>query len=71
MWSLSWILKTEEGWIEKIDRKKIEISSKGVVDKREEGGGRGGKRKILLAFPYPPHPAHFAEIKHDCSANYR
>ena len=33
--SLSWILKAEEGWGE------IEISTKGVVDRREEGGGGG------------------------------
>ena len=46
VWSLSWILKAEEGWGE------IEISIKGVVDRREEGGGRGRGK----AFLYPPPP---------------
>ena len=32
----TWILKTEKGWGE------IEISTKGVVNSREEGGGGGG-----------------------------
>ena len=47
MWSLSWILKAEEGWGE------IEIFTKGVVERREEGGGGG---ESLLAFPYPLLP---------------
>ena len=44
VWSLSWILKAEEGW------GYIEISTKAVIDRREEGGGWGGgvKRKIRL-----------------------
>ena len=45
---LSWILKAEEGWGE------IEISTKGVVDRREEGGGRGGEKKNTH-----PLPTHF------------
>ena len=41
-----------EGW------GKIEISSKGVVDRREEGGGRGRKKKNCsrLSLPTPPCP---------------
>ena len=39
VWSLSWILKAEEGWGE------IKISTKGVVDRREEGRGGGGEKK--------------------------
>ena len=35
MWPPSWIHNAEEGWGEK------EISTKEVVDTREEGGGRG------------------------------
>ena len=46
--------------------KRIEIATKGVVDRREEGGGEGaGKEK------YPPPLSHFIEIKDDGSANYR
>ena len=37
--SISWILKVEEGWGEK------EISTDGVVGRREEGGGGEGKEK--------------------------
>ena len=37
--SISWILKVEEGWGEK------EISTDGVVDRREEGGGGEGRGK--------------------------
>ena len=39
VWSLSWILKAEEGW------GYIEISTKAVIDRREEGGGGGGSEK--------------------------
>ena len=41
--SLFWILKGEEGWGE------IEISTKGVVDRREEGGGRGRGKENMPA----------------------
>ena len=35
-------LKAEEGWGE------IDISTKGVVDRREKGGGRGREKKNTL-----------------------
>ena len=44
MSSLSWILKAEECWGE------VKIPTKGVVDWREEGGGRGrGKENTPAA----------------------
>ena len=65
VWSLSWILKAE-GWGD------IEISSNGMVDRREEGGGRGRGN-------YPPLPAHFyrnqiwrlGKLSLVCNANLR
>ena len=46
VWPPSWILKAHEGWGEK------EISAKGVVDRQEEGGGRGrGKKNTCLLIP--------------------
>ena len=54
------ILKAEEGWGE------IYISTKGVVDRRKEGGGRG------RAFPFPPPPCPLLpKSNDDGSANYR
>ena len=48
---VDWILNEEEDWGEK------EISTKGVVDRQEEGGGSGeGKKNTLLTFSYPPPP---------------
>ena len=59
-------LKAEEGWGE------IDISTKGVVDRREEGRGGEGKRKIFFAFPYPPPPCPLLpKSNDDGSANYR
>ena len=51
VWSLSWILKVKEGWGE------IDISTKGVVDRREEAGGEG--KENFSPFPTHPIPAHF------------
>ena len=54
MWPPSWILRAEKGRGEK------EISTKGVVDRWEEGGGRRRGKKTTpsfrLSFPTPsPH----------------
>ena len=40
-----------------------------MVDRQEEGGGRG-KKNIRPSLPTPSLPT-FTEIKHDGSANYR
>ena len=63
--TLTWkyILKAEEGWGE------IEISTKGVVDRQEEGVGRERGKSYRLSLPTPSLPT-ITKIKHNGSENY-